>query len=330
MKTTQKNKKRTTKRTLKGGVSKPIDTMLYGIDLKPLLDRFDIFAWDFDETLMTIPMHLQSTRKIGRMTIKEINMIDDETFYNAYFMNDGAKQFIELVLFLKKHKKHVAIISFGFRKSVEAALNKIFKYYYTVIKRTNPQNQVLPFYYKELKELPSTSKKNSSSFNTGTLLYSEFNSPTIYGPDTDAPSPKTNNITDYKNISGLYKVNYMNTLCKNFNASHERVLFFDDDYRNNIALNEKYVSAFTVPGKNYEKLFSESKHENKNSNARTISENIFGDLKHGFSLYLLGLLNNNIESIGNPRDFKYSKDSNYPKYFHESIFTIDISSSSTN
>jgi hypothetical protein len=327
MKTTQKNKKRTTKRTLKGG---SINTIFNKIDYEPLLDRFDVFAWDFDETLMTIPMHLQSTGKISEMTIKEINTMDNEEFYTAYFMNDGAKEFIELVLFLKKHKKHVAIISSGYREIVEAALNKIFKYYYTVIKQKSknqvlPQNQVLPFYYKELKELKSTSTNNIPSSNTSSLLYSEYKAPTIYGPDI--------------NVKEKTKEIYIKELCTNFNTDNTRVLFFDDNFEDNIKLNNIGVSAFTVPGQIYDEHFSKTKNENKNNNARTISENIISNLKPGFSLYLLELLNNNIESIGNPSDSKYSKYSkaskdsnypNYPKYFHESIFTFDISSSNTN
>jgi hypothetical protein len=284
------------------------------IDLKPLLDRFDVFAWDFDDTLMHIP---NSQNKLGRMTINKINAIDDDYFYNTYFMNN-ATHFIELVLFLKKHKKTVAIISFGFRRSVEAALTKIFRHYY-ITNGILQNKSVLPFYINELRPIivkknrlfnyldvfdnnvtsnSNNSNNNNNNNNTNQnngppltdvgdilLSFSKYKGPTIYGPDKQTPQEKPyklNNNTDYSSIFQLKKVNYLDTLCTNFNVSPQKVLFFDDDYTNNITLNKEKVSAITVPGNKQQKI------------------NLKTTYKYGFSLTLLQLLNNKINSLDIP------------------------------
>jgi hypothetical protein len=364
MKTTQKNKKRTTKQTLKGGsyistkfkyTDETYPQNNIEIDLKPLLERFDVFAWDFDETIATInanisnKSHTQNSqvpksilkkepvcekdlslkgRKLGRLTLTQLNTISDETLFNCYFFE--ANKFIELYRFLKKHKKTVAIISFGFRSSVEAALTKIFRHYYKKM-GSQTKEKVLPFYIDELKPFsgPENTRKNymdvfevdelSNTSNTSTtsntsnsisvddilLLHSKYKGPTIYGPDKETPhgeTPNPNNNTDYRNIYKLKKVNYMNTLCKNFNVPHNRVLFFDDDYTNNIKLSQlgvNAVTAVTVPGEKGRK------------------KNLKSTYKDGFSLDLLKLLNDKIETLPIPAP-------------HDFIFKFDISSSNTN
>jgi FMN phosphatase YigB (HAD superfamily) len=331
MKTTHKNKKRTTKRTLKGGA--PPSTIFYytnpnnekiEIDLEPLLNQFDVFAWDFDDTIMHVP---NSTDKLGRYTSSKINLIGksygninkngyvtltpknlpvnsngyatletnnsitNEYFYTEYFMNN-ATNFVEFVLFLKKHKKQVAIITFGFRKTVESALTKIFTHYYNEVINEKPP-KVLPFYFENLKPKSSTNTSNNNS-----LLYSEYNSPTIYGPDKDTMGKNQHNksnMTDYRNIGRSRKVNYMEDVMKNFTVSADRILFFDDDYNNNQALSEIGVTAVTVPGqKMIEYILNFYVNSTKEEEKKKM-EPLFTPLKNGFNVNLIALINEYIK-----------------------------------
>ncbi len=108
-----------------GNGNNNFDNNLGNIDLglKNILERFDYFCWDFDDTIAhnNIDRHLS--------LYQEAINISGEDLYNNYFYD--AENLIKLMIYLKKNDKKIFIISFGDAEVIATLLNNLFNYYFT-------------------------------------------------------------------------------------------------------------------------------------------------------------------------------------------------------
>lgn len=85
---------------------------------KPILDQYKIFVWDFDYTLLKIHAYTQEITK-DQVESLSWNKLNSLHFADAIFFRD-------LVSYLIKENKKVAIISFGTYNVIKAYMDRLF------------------------------------------------------------------------------------------------------------------------------------------------------------------------------------------------------------
>ncbi len=151
-----------------------------------------------------------------------------------------AKKLIKLIVYLVTNGKKIFIISFGDSYIITTLLNKLI---------------------------------NSDSGHNNDIENNIFkDGENVFGLFKAAQEQTPEQIETYKKR----KVNFMFDIIRNYNIEKiKKILFFDDDYRNTLAMNQNGISAITIPG-------------NKSKGRETI----FDD---GFNLNILMKIDEDIE-----------------------------------
>jgi hypothetical protein len=253
------NKSRIGKFNLSGGA-------LDYTKLDKVLENFDGFVWDFDDTIANKVVHNNNNLHLSMndvliKKIKEGNpILNNHGIFKTFTIKDffyEPDNFVDLVNYLVSNGKKVGIISFGYPDKILELLNLLFG-----------------------ENCP-------------------FNNTNIYGVDRNIKQ------SDAIQIRKKKKVNFMSEFMGK-TLVPERILFFDDDYRNTFALSNLGYKAISLIG-------------NKSRQAEFVpTTKIISD---GFSVKILYLINKLLQ-----KDPPIPFDSNLLFTSNQEIQSIDISS----
>ena len=253
--------------------------------LSNILNKFGHFCFDFDDTiahknnynnhLSLEPSIIRSNRQIVTTNSPGVRVndpqsvlynTDGDAFSQEELQLEGAikdyfydpDNLVKLMIYLTINEKLIYIMSYGDPRIITALLNKLIDDYFD--RNEFDKDKTITFNNKKIKIKPE--------FTKGVNVFGIFNA---FAVDEKGAQMKMYIPRDY---NGKYKF-----ITDAKIPDKSKIIFFDDDYNNTIAMNKFGISAITIPGNKTDQIKSETTFD------------------HGFNISILETLNSEINYI---------------------------------